>query len=464
MRHGLTWLFSAVLILALVVGCAAPPASAPVTTGTTAQKVEAPIKIGIIANGSSAMGKGGLASAQMAAEEINSSGGVLGRKIEIVTGDSQGQVPNAVAEYKRLVMTDKVVAVIAAEATEMVGAMQETGADLYKEYPHVCIAPATSGLILTDKVFDNYAKYKFFFRTFGDPNSRYLMGLGVARDVIKAMGVKKVAIVMDDLDWTKIYRDGYANPKTLAPSPYLLQLGNDVFKQDVTKGLPPLREMWKALGVEVVYETKVAINEKMFLPIFESIASSGADYIDGWGLAYIDSITMTKQWSQSAAKDIPLLISGGAIQLPGAWSATGGSLLGLLLCMPSTEYQLTDRTVPYMKNIMKKTGTGGTWMGQGAYDNVYVLVDGIKAAGGTSDVEKLIKAMETTETVATTGNVKFQPASHQALIGYPYYTAPLAQWQGENNAVILYPFELSKINNAGKNYIPPAELRAKVQK
>lgn len=462
MRHEVNWLFSLVFILILLVGCTAP-AVAPSGT-TTTQQPATPIKIGIIANGSNVMGKGALASVQMAAEEINASGGVLGRKIEIVAGDSQGQVPNAVAEYKKMVMTDKVSAIIAAEATEMCMSMQETGADLYKEYPHICVAPGTSGLMLTDKVFDNYAKYKFFFRTFSDPNSRYLMGLGIAHDWVQTLGIKKVAIIMDDLDWTKIYREGYPNPKTLAPSPYLLQLGNEVFKRDITQGLPPVREMWKALGVEVVYETKIALNEKMFLPIFESIATSGAEYIDGWAAAYLDSTTMTKQWAQSAAKDIPLLISGGAIQLPGAWSATGGSLLGLLVGMPSTEYKLTDKTIPYMRNIVKKTGTGGTYMGQSAYDTLYLVADGIKAAGGTGDTEKLIKALEQIESVATTGNVKFQPGSHQALIGYPYYTAALAQWQGENNAVILYPTEISTMNNPGKNYIPPKTLRANAQK
>ncbi len=461
MRQSVKWILSLVFILAILVGCAAPAAGPAATT--TTQQPATPIKIGVIANGSNVMGKGAFASVQMAAEEINASGGILGRKLEIVTGDSQGQVPNAVAEYKKMVMTDKVSAIIAAEATELGMAMQETGADLYKEYPHICVSPATSGLMLTDKVFDNYARYKFFFRSFPDPNSRYLMGLGIANDVIKARGVKKVAILMDDLDWTKIYREGYPNPKTLAPSPYLLQLGNDVFKRDITKGLPPLREMWKALGIEVVYESKIAINEKMFLPIFESIASSGAEYIDGWALAYIDTTTMTKQWAQSAAKDVPLLIAGGAIQLPGAWSATGGSLLGLMVGMPSTEYKLTDKTIPYMRSIIKKTGTGGTYMGQGAYDNLYLLAEGIKATGGT-DIEKLIKTLEQIEIVATSGKMKFQPGSHQAFIGYPYYTAAMAQWQGENNAVIYYPFDVAEMNNPGKKYIPAPELRANAQK
>lgn len=461
MKLGLKWAILVVFILTLAVGCTAQsPAQSPATTGTTTQKDTSPIKIGIIANQSSVVGKGAVASAEMAADEINASGGVMGRKIQLVSGDSQGQVPHAVAEYKRLVMVDKVAAVVAAETTDLVNAMQETGADLYSEYPHICTCPGTSGIVLTDKVVDNYARYKFFFRTFADPISRYLMGLGIAHDVVKPWGVKKVAILIDDLDWTKIYSEGYASPKTYAPAPYFQKLGDEVMKRDCSKGLPPSRDMWKALGMEVVYETKLAMTEKMFLPIFESIASAGAEYIDGHALAYGDTITMVKQWSESAAKDIPLHISGGAVQMPGAWSASGGSILGLLLQMPSTQYELTPKTIPYMKNILQKTGTGATWMGQGSYDNVNLLADSIKAAGGTQDMEKLIKTIEKIESVATTGKVAFEPKSHQAYMGYPYYTGPFAQWQGEGKITFLYPPEVAQKNSPGGKFITPKELRA----
>jgi len=464
MRHKLIIsLVVSMFILVIAFGCATPQTQAPATAVQTTEADKSPIKIGIIANQSSAVGKGAVASAEMAADEINAAGGVLGRRIEIITGDSQMQVPHAVAEYKKLVMIDKVVAVIAAESTDLVAPMQDTGADLFYEYPHICTCPGTSGIVLTDRVVDNYAKYKFFFRTFADPIARYLSGIGIAHDVVKKWGVKKVAILMDDLDWTKIYREGYPNPKTYAPSPYFAKLGDEVMKRDCSKGLPPQRDMWKAVGMEVVYEAKIAVNEKMFLPIFESIASSGAEYIDGHALAYLDSVTMTKQWAESAAKDIPLHISGGAIQMPGAWSATGGAILGLLLQMPSIEYEITPMTIPYMRNILKKTGTGATWMGQGSYDNVYLLSEAIKIAGGTKDIEKLIKTLETIETNATTGKVKFEPKSHQAYMGYPYYTGPFAQWQGEGNVKLLYPPEVVQKNNPGAQFIHPKELREKAK-
>jgi ABC-type branched-subunit amino acid transport system substrate-binding protein len=51
-----------------------------------------PIKIGVIAEVQSIAGAATPGGAQIAAEEINAKGGVLGRKIEIVSYDNKGLV------------------------------------------------------------------------------------------------------------------------------------------------------------------------------------------------------------------------------------------------------------------------------------------------------------------------------------------------------------------------------------
>jgi branched-chain amino acid transport system substrate-binding protein len=80
--------------------------------GTHAQEV---IKIGIVAPlsapGGVETGQALVEGAKIAAEEVNASGGLLGKKVELVIGDTSGQPEKGTAVMERLATHDKVVAV-----------------------------------------------------------------------------------------------------------------------------------------------------------------------------------------------------------------------------------------------------------------------------------------------------------------------------------------------------------------
>src|SRR5215831_9694375 len=87
-----------------------------VSLGSGAQvPAQEPIKIGVVGphTGPAAYdGQSTLIGAQVAAQEINNAGGLLGgRKIEIVPADSRGIPAEAVSAYRKVVTQDKVVAV-----------------------------------------------------------------------------------------------------------------------------------------------------------------------------------------------------------------------------------------------------------------------------------------------------------------------------------------------------------------
>jgi branched-chain amino acid transport system substrate-binding protein len=71
-----------------------------------------PIKIGVIAEVQSIAGAATPGGAQIAADEINAKGGILGRKIEIVTYDNKSSSADSVRAFQRAVSEDKVSAVI----------------------------------------------------------------------------------------------------------------------------------------------------------------------------------------------------------------------------------------------------------------------------------------------------------------------------------------------------------------
>ncbi len=84
-------------------------------TGTMFAQAQDVIKIGIVAPlsapGGVETGQALVDGAKIAAEEINASGGLLGKKIELIIGDTSGQPEKGTSVMERLVTLDKVIAV-----------------------------------------------------------------------------------------------------------------------------------------------------------------------------------------------------------------------------------------------------------------------------------------------------------------------------------------------------------------
>src|SRR5712671_5144344 len=89
-----------------------------------------PIKIGVIAEVQSIAGAATPGGAEIAADEINAKGGVLGRKIEIVSYDNKSSSADSVRAFQRAVSEDKVSAVIASYISEVVLALEPWAARL----------------------------------------------------------------------------------------------------------------------------------------------------------------------------------------------------------------------------------------------------------------------------------------------------------------------------------------------
>jgi len=211
------------------------------------------IKIGIIYHSGDPVDAIAVKAAQLAVREINEKGGLLGRPVKLLIEDYKGEVPLAVSAYEKLVTKDQCVLVIIGKCAEFGLAVQERGAQLYKEYPHILMTQAATAEF-TDRVLRDYEKYKFSMRVVYNTRDQIDFGIQFLKYVKEKLNIKKVALLYEDYVWTKIYRDG-----------------------DPAWGYKPYREYLKDLGLEVVYEATIAPGEKMFLPIFEAIAKSGAE-------------------------------------------------------------------------------------------------------------------------------------------------------------------------------------------
>ena len=67
------------------------------------QAAEKEFKIGVVTSFKMECGKATLKAVQLAAEEINAQGGILGRKIEILSADTESSPEKGIMALKRLV-------------------------------------------------------------------------------------------------------------------------------------------------------------------------------------------------------------------------------------------------------------------------------------------------------------------------------------------------------------------------
>lgn len=400
--------------------------------GTVGESIaKEPIKIGLIGALSTPYGASNKAALDISIEEINAAGGIMGRPVELITEDWKREVPLAVAAYKKLVLNDKCLLVFT-EGTEGSTACAQVASRLYPSQPHLMFAFWTAHEGFTDLVADDYDKYKFIFRVYPSTADTYNSDLGFIEFFKDTIGAKKLALLIEDIGWTEVYRKGRPG----------------VF--------PTQREYFEKNGIEVVYYGITDIKEKMFLPIFEKVAASGADSIY-WITGYTDTVTLVKQWAQSPAKNMDLVFQSGACSYAAFWNMTGEQALGITATWPEILIPYTKESKTFLEKLRAKKA-GFLASSYGAYDGPWILKGAIEKAGGADDVEKLIKAIETGEFQRGFWVWAFDKR-HEPKKGHPYHPTVLGQFQENGDYILVHPKVLVDLTNPDREYVRVKELR-----
>jgi len=433
--------FGMLLLAAALLGLGLSPAVFAAPAGK-------PIVIGYVGNVASPGTKPCMDMQKYAVEEINKAGGILGRPVEYVVLDGKGDTSLSVEAARRLLMENKATFISVEGRSEICLAAQENSAALFKEYPHILVFNGPMASELTAKIVDDYEKYKFCFRDWDPEPAHYswlenIMG-GLFKKVLKA---KKLAFLWEDLAWTQMWRKGI-----------------DYLK------LPTWEEVAKQkYGLDVVYSKPVKARGTMYLPILQEIANKKADvvwFVSSW---FTDTEVFAKQWADSPAQKIPVYLYGGVAQTYDYWRMTGGKALGMISGFYEGDIPYTEKTLPFIA-LGKKLGIPLQIHVQIAYADIYHFKAAIEKAGGTDDMEKLIKAMEEVETVYSLGKMKYQtqrikPYFHSRVLcdpNNPYYMypgtymLPIAQFQKDSKIAWLVDENGKALP---KNYIPPDKLR-----
>ncbi len=183
-----------------IFGCAekksTPAPTKPAETPKSSPKE--PIKIGFLGPLSGPFtpwGESHLNGAQMAVDEINASGGVLERPVELVIRDTKGKPNEATILFEELVYQEKVSAIVGPVPSD-VGLAVAKKADELK-------VPVLLHKAASDKILTKNSRYTF--RTAELPASTLLQGFA---EYVKSMGFSKIGAIVADYAWGHAIKEG----------------------------------------------------------------------------------------------------------------------------------------------------------------------------------------------------------------------------------------------------------------
>lgn len=320
--------------------------------------------------------------AQMVVDRINKFGGIDGRKLDLVVGDTESEPTKALMEAKRLVEKEKVVAVIGPTRTDEGLAVKP----YFEDTAHVPVIMTIGG----DPVIAG-GKFGPFRWTFKTPQ-RTSVAVKKVYDHLRSRKMTKVAILT----------------------------ASDGFGKD---GLAWLDQLAPEFGIEIVAREVFAVSDTDMTPQIIKTRETGAEALICWTIGPAGA-RMARNVKQLGLT-IPLIQCHGQpdpkyIELAG--EAAEGSI------MPSTKLMVVDQLpdsdpqkaviqdfirmyteeYKYDKQYPINTHSGYAW------DAIYLLANALRQVG--SDPEKLRAAIETTQGyVGVSGVFNLTPEDHNGL-------------------------------------------------
>lgn len=322
-----------------------------------------PIKIGEYASltgKEASLGQASHNGTLLAVEQINAAGGVLGRKLELISEDTQSKAGESGTAVRKLISRDKVVAILG----EVVSSRSIEAAPVCQAMKVPMISPASTAPEVT-------AVGDYIFRAcFIDPFQGPVMAK-FARETLK---VKRVGLILTN---SSAYSVGLAK----------------YFKESFVAG-----------GGVIAVEKNYSDGDKDFKAQLTAIKAAKVDAIFNPGY-YAEGALIVRQ-----ARDLGITVPifGGD-----SWEAEelirlgGKAVEGAYLCSHYSFEDPSPRVREFVAAYKKRFGSGAAPDSNASlgYDSVLLLVDAIKRAG-SADRTKIRDALAQTKNFdAVTGRI-----------------------------------------------------------
>jgi branched-chain amino acid transport system substrate-binding protein len=334
----------------LVFACALALACAGATAGAAAPNT---IKVGEFASLTGKEAAFGQASHQgtlLAIEELNATGGVLGRKLELITEDNQSKAGESATIVKKLISRDKVIALLG----EVASMRSLEAAPIAQQAKIPMISPSSTNPKVTELG-------SYIFRIcFIDP----FQGVVMAKFAKNTLHVRKVALL------------------TSVSSAYSVGLAK-YFKEQFARD-----------GGTVALEQKYSEGDKDFKAQLTAVKAAGIEgiFVPGY---YTEAALICKQ-----AKDLGLKVpvfGGDGWEAPQLMAIGGAAVEGAYF---STHYSPENQSPAVTTFVAKFKQRWGNELPDAmaalGYDSAMVLADALKRAG-TTEGPKLRDALAATK-------------------------------------------------------------------
>lgn len=305
-------------------------------------------EVAAMTGGTATFGQSSHAGTQMAIDEVNAAGGLLGKQLKLITEDDQSKQGEAGTVAKKLISREKVVAMLGEVASgrslEMAPICQE------KKVPMISPASTNPGVTA---VGDHIFRVCFI-----DP----FQGTVMAKFAL-SKGWKNVAVLTDT-------------------------------KQDYSVGLSKyFREYFKANGGTITAEQSYGSGDKDFKAQLTALKGGNPEAILASG--YYGETSLIAKQARELGITVPLL-GGDGWDSPALVQVAGSAIEG---CFFSNHFSTEDqspRIQEFVKKYQAKHGAVPDAMAALGYDSAMILADAIKRAG-TTDSKALRDAIAATK-------------------------------------------------------------------
>ena len=341
-----------------------------------------PIKIGVdgpFTGGSSSMGVSMRDGVRLAADEINKSGGVLGRQIQLVERDDEAKNERGAQIAQELINKEHVVAVVGYINTGVGLASQR----FFQDAKIPVMNNVATGSVLTHQFDDQPANY--VFRNSANDSIQAPM---IADEAVKR-GFKKMAILADSTNYGQLGRADLEKALALKGIKPVAEEKFNIKDVDMTAQLLKAKEA----GAEVILTYGIG-------PELAQIANGMTKL--GW------KVPMVGSWTLSMANYIDNAGPGGE-----------GARMPQTFIQEPTTAKRQSFIISYLKTFAPKNNRMDSPVSAAqGYDSVYLLAAAIKQAGST-DGPKIKDALENlkapVEGVVTTYNNPYTKTDHEAI-------------------------------------------------
>lgn len=415
-------------------------AAAILATGALAE-----VKVGFIGSLSSDTGLSTLRGAEIAIEELNAAGGVMGQQIELVTADTGEDVTEGIKAFEYLAESEEVDFIISGSIDDVsLGWLPRM-----QEYRIPTLDTWTSYIGIIDMVAEDPEGMRPYFMNIASDEALATLYINFGADVLKAkMGFESVVILAEDTAF------------------------GQAITGLVTEALAPVA------GIEVKDVIVYDIGTVDFAPIFSKAEATGADFI-----YQVSSVNSQVVSSQYVKLQVPMAMTGVNVSALGLeyWEDTGGAGGGIstLSPVPSVGFALDPASQKFVDTYQAKYTSRPKvphFNGFNAYHGLKQAMAAAEEAGGFKDVDAWAAAMLKQDLILekdgklwlrygfwdydTVEPVTGRTYPHNALFDLepPYDTAQpsmvVVQWTEDGEVGVVYPPEYANMEFSVPSWVP----------